>query len=218
MSVAARDASRDFAEVPAMSRGLRFVLPPSTWVVSLLLLPFAIVPCAAWAQDEPRPKLDRAQLVAAAREIMQAQTYCALITIDETGRPQARTMNPFPPEEDMTVWFATNTRSRKVQEMRKDPQVVLYYADHSKATGYVALSGRAVLVDDMKEILKRKRAYWDSAFPGLKNLVLIKVMPERLDVLNYGKGALGDEVTWRTPSIELGTGEPKKAGPGEAKP
>jgi general stress protein 26 len=53
-------------------------------------------------------------------------------------------MNPFPPEEDMTVWVATNTNNRKVQEIRNDPRVCLYYADHSKATGYVALSGNAV--------------------------------------------------------------------------
>jgi general stress protein 26 len=156
------------------------------------------------AADESRPTLDRAQLIAAAREIMVGQTYCGLITIDEKGLPQVRTMNPFPPEEDMTVWFATNTRSRKVKEIRHDPRVVLYYANHQTATGYVALAGRAVLVDDMQEILKRKRAYWDRSFPGLKNLILIKVVPERLDVLNYAKGALGDELTWRTPSIELG--------------
>ncbi len=170
-------------------------------VCSLLVLSSAIVA----AQDKPQPVPDRAKLIAAARELMGAQTYCALITLDETGRPQVRTMNPFPPEEDMTVWFATNTRSRKVQEMRRDPRVCLYYADHSKATGYVALSGRAVLIEDMNEILKRKRAYWDQAFPGLKNLVLIKVVPEKLDVLNYKAGALNDTVTWRTPSIELGT-------------
>jgi general stress protein 26 len=112
-------------------------------------------------------------------------------------------MNPFPPEEDMTVWFATNTRSRKVREIRRDPRVTLYYADHAKAIGYVTLAGRAVLVEDMQEILKRKRAYWDQAFPGLKNLVLIKVVPERLDVLNYKAGTQADPETWRTPSIEL---------------
>ncbi len=144
-------------------------------------------PVAQEKEKQP-PALDRAALIAAAREIMTAQTYCALITIDETGRPQVRTMNPFPPDEDMTVWFATNTRSLKVQQMRKDPRVTLYYADHAKATGYVALAGRAELTEDMAEILKRKRAYWDQAFPGLKNLVLIKVVPERLDVLDYKAG------------------------------
>jgi len=142
------------------------------------------IPRAARAQDKQPPAQDCARLIAAAREIMQAQTYCALITLDQTGRPQVRTMNPFPPEEDMTVWIATNTNTRKVQQVRKDPRVCLYYADHSKAIGYVAITGKAVLVDDMNEILKRKRAYWDSAFPGLKNLVLIKVIPEQLDVLN----------------------------------
>jgi general stress protein 26 len=159
---------------------------------------------SAAAQDKPQPAApDRAKVLAAAREIMQAQTYCALITIDESGRPQARTMNPFPPEEDMTVWFATNTRSRKVREMRKDPRVSLYYADHAKATGYVALRGKAVLVEDMQEVLKRKRAYWDSAFPGLKNIVLIKVVPERIEVLNYKAGFVNDPVTWQTPAIDL---------------
>ncbi len=194
----------------------RLILAPSSFLLSCLSLAGLALPGPARA-EEPRPKLDRAQLVAAAREIMAAQTYCALVTLDETGRPQARTMNPFPPEEDMTVWFATNTRSRKVEEMRKDPRVLLYYSDHSKAIGYVALSGRAVLVADKKEILKRKRAYWDQAFPGLENLVLIKVVPERLDVLNYAKGALGDEVTWRTPSIELGAGEKEPGAVGSEK-
>ncbi len=170
-------------------------------VLSLALFGSLAAPLRA---AEERPKLDRKQLIEAAREIMAGQTYCGLVTLDEAGRPQVRTMNPFPPEEDMTVWIATSTRTRKAQEIRKDPRVVLYYANHKEATGYVALSGRAVLVDDMQEILKRKRAYWDQAFPGLKNLVLIKVVPERLDVLNYAKGALGDEVTWRTPSLDLG--------------
>jgi general stress protein 26 len=165
----------------------------------------------AVAQEKPSsPADERARLVAAAREIMAAQTYCALVTIDETGRPQVRTMNPFPPEDDMTVWFATNTRSRKVREMRRDPRVALYYSDHAKAIGYVQITGRAVLVDDRQEILKRKRAYWDQAFPGLQNLVLVKVVPERLDVLNYTAGMQADPETWRTPSIELGPGS---AGP-----
>jgi hypothetical protein len=33
--------------------------------------------------------------------------------------------------------------------------------------------------------------------------VLIKVIPEHIDVLNYKSGALADSVTWRTPSVEF---------------
>jgi hypothetical protein len=55
----------------------------------------------------------------------------------------------------------------------------------------------------MKEILARKRAYWDAAFPGLKNLVLIKVVPERIEVINYKHGLNNDPQTFRAPSILL---------------
>jgi hypothetical protein len=73
----------------------------------------------------------------------------------------------------------------------------------TKADGYVSITGRAVLVDDRQETLKRKRAYWDQAFPGLKNLVLIKVMPERLEVVNYKQGLGADPETFRATSIPM---------------
>jgi hypothetical protein len=73
--------------------------------VFLFLLSGLLSPPPAAAQAaEPASPSDRAKLVAAARGIMQAQNYCALITIGEKGQPEARTMNPFPPEEDLTVW------------------------------------------------------------------------------------------------------------------
>jgi general stress protein 26 len=40
-------------------------------------------------------------------------------------------VNRFPPEEDMTVWIATSTLTRKVQQIRRDPRVTLYYANHA---------------------------------------------------------------------------------------
>ena len=44
-------------------------------------------------------------------------------------------LNPFPIEQDMTVWIATNTKTRKVQQIRRDPRVCLCYADHKNAKG-----------------------------------------------------------------------------------
>jgi len=142
-------------------------------------------------------------MIAAAREIMAGQTYCALITQDAQGRPQIRTMNPFPPEDDMTVWMATNSRSRKAQEIRSNPQVCLYYANHKEATGTVVIHGEAFLVDEMEEKLKRKRAYWDQSFPDWKYLLLIKVVAREVEVLNYRCSFLNDPVTWRIPVMEM---------------
>lgn len=98
----------------------------------------------------------REALLAAARAIMDAARYCAVITTDKAGRPQARTVDPFPPDTDMVVWFATNPKSRKVAELRRDPRVTLHYFDsRSPQLGYVTLLGRARLVDDPAEKQKR---------------------------------------------------------------
>ncbi|HUI09342.1 MAG TPA: pyridoxamine 5'-phosphate oxidase family protein [Bacteroidota bacterium] len=168
---------------------------------TFLLIALASATCAAQSTHPAMTRRD--SVVAAAREIMGMQKYCALITLDSLGRPHARTMNPFPPEDDMTVWIATNSRSRKVAEIRKNPAVCLYYADHNQAVGCVSITGKAVLVDDQAEKLKRKREYWTQAFPDWKYLVLIKVVPETMDVLNYRMGMLNDPVTWKTPSVNL---------------
>jgi general stress protein 26 len=175
--------------------------------VTRVLLAAALAPLSPARAEEKKPEgPDRPAMIAAARELIGSQTYCALITLDETGRPQVRTMNPFPPEEDMSVYMATSTRTLKYRQIQRDPRVTLYYSDHMKGNGYVALSGRALLIDDPAEIQKRKRAYWDKSFdPGLKNLVLIKVVPERLELVVYNKPGLEqDKSTWRPPTIEFG--------------
>ncbi|OGU26552.1 MAG: hypothetical protein A2X66_09845 [Ignavibacteria bacterium GWA2_54_16] len=114
-------------------------------------------------------------------------------------------MNPFPPEGDMTIWMATNSRSRKADEIRGNPTVSLYYADHARATGYVNITGKAYLVDDMQEKLNRKREYWKQAFPDWKYLLLIKVIPENIEVVNYRRGLAGEEPTWKAPALEMNT-------------
>src|SRR5512145_2021918 len=72
-------------------------------------------------------------LMVAAREIINETHYCALVTIDSTGQPQVRTMNPFPLKDEFIIWFATSRDSRKVREIRNNPKVCVYYADHVNA-------------------------------------------------------------------------------------
>jgi len=169
----------------------------------LLFFIFLSVAPGSFAQDAKETQYKPDSLIAAAREIISLQKYCALATIDSTDRPNVRTMNPFPPENDMTIWIATNSRSRKANDIRHNPAVCVYYADHSRATGYVSIRGKAYLVDDMQEKLKRKREYWTQAFPDWKFLVLIKVVPEKIEVINYRRGIVGDSDTWKVPTVEF---------------
>jgi general stress protein 26 len=152
---------------------------------------------------QPMSEVNRDSVLVAAREIIGSQKYCALITVDSSGAPQVRTMNPFPPDDSMFVWMATNSRSRKVQQIRKNPHVALFYGDLKEPIGYVSITGTAILVDDMQEKLKRKRKYWDEAFEDWRYLILIKIIPERLEVINYHRGMVNENMTWRTPSVRL---------------
>jgi general stress protein 26 len=166
------------------------------------LLFWAVTPSCFTQVAKPH-QIQSDSLIAAAREIIGLQNYCALVTLDSTGRPNVRTMNPFPPEADMTIWIATNSRSRKANDIRHNPTVSLYYADHGRATGYVSILGKAYLVDDMNEKLKRKREYWTQAFPDWKYLVLIKVVPEKMEVINYRHGFVNDSLTWKPPTVNF---------------
>ncbi len=154
------------------------------------------------SQESPKPA-DRDSLIAAAREIMSLQTYCGLVTVDSTGQPHARTMNPFPPEDDMTVWMATSTDSRKAREISRDPRVCLYYADHGTAIGNVNIVGKATLVNDPEVIRMKWREYWAQSFPDRSKLVLIRVVPEKIEVLNYKRGFHNDPRTFQVPVAEF---------------
>jgi general stress protein 26 len=148
--------------------------------------------------------IPRDTLLQAAHEIMASMHYCALVTIDSTGKPQVRTMNPFPQSNEKVVWFATSRKSRKVSDIKKNPNVCVYYADHINAKGYVSLTGTAVVIDDKELLIQMKRSYWEGIPDWQNRFVLIKITPKTLDVTNYAHGVSGDAETSRAPRIEIG--------------
>jgi general stress protein 26 len=112
-------------------------------------------------------------------------------------------MEPFPPEDDMTIWFGTKRTSRKVEEIRHDSRVTLYYAD-CLGNGYLTITGTAEIVDDPDEKTRRWNQNWETFYPDReKDYILIKVMPDQLDLLSMKHGIMGDEETWRIPTIDF---------------
>ena len=163
-------------------------------LVALALL--AGLPRPAAAQT-PVP---RDSVLAAARAIMEAARFCALVTLDAEGAPRARTMDPFPPGDDMTVWLGTNRHSRKVAEIERDGRVALYYAAPDES-GYVSVLGRARLVDDEAEKAARWKPEWEAFYPDrASDYLLVEVIPERIEVVDYARGLVGAPGTWEPPS------------------
>jgi general stress protein 26 len=144
---------------------------------------------------------NRDTIILGAREIIKETTYCALATIDSTGQPQIRTMNPFPANNELITWFATSRTSRKVREIKSNPKVCVYYADHISAKGYVAITGTAEVIDDKELLLKMKRDYWNGIPNWQNKIVLIKIVPKTMEVINYKHGLNNDPNTFKAPSI-----------------
>jgi general stress protein 26 len=134
---------------------------------------------------------------------MTSTRYCALITTDRTGWAHARTMDAFAPEKNMVVWLATNPRSRKVAEIRRHPTVTLYYFDR-ESQAYVTLYGRAQLVNDSAEKAKHWKEDWKAFYPDRdKSYLLIKVTPERLEIVDVKKGIVSESPAWQPPSVRF---------------
>jgi general stress protein 26 len=132
---------------------------------------------------------------------MKEAGLCTLITLDEEGWPRARTMDPFFPEEDLTVWFGTNPKSRKVEQIKNDPRVTLYYFDQS-TVGYVMIQGTAQLVNDKDAKGKYWKDNWNAFYPdNEENYLLIKVTPNKLELVSYKHGIEGDPIYWTPPII-----------------
>lgn len=165
----------------------------------LLILLLTIVASKLFAQTE----VNRDTMLVAARELIQETTYCGLVTIDYNGQPQVRTMNPFPVKDDMVIWFATSRSSRKVGEIKVNPKVAVYFADHNTAKGYVNISGKAEVIDDKELLQIMKRNYWND-IPNWQDIfVLIKIVPEKMEVINYKHGLNNDPQTFKALSVDF---------------
>jgi general stress protein 26 len=112
-------------------------------------------------------------------------------------------MNPFPANDELITWFATSRTSRKVREIKMNPKVCVYYANHITAKGYVNITGNAQVIDDKELLLKMKRDYWSSIPDWQNKFVLIKVIPKTLEVINYKHGLNNNPDTFKAPVMSF---------------
>jgi general stress protein 26 len=171
----------------------RSIFGHAGWLTGRTVLILA-VPTVVWAGSMAQQAGASAEsLIQAAREEMVGARYCFLITLDDLGQPQARLMDAFEPEADMTVWMATDARTRKVRQLRHDPRATLaYYA--GGGNGYVTLIGRVRLVDDAEERQQRWKSGWEAFYadgPTDDAYLLLKFTPMRIELMNISRG-IGD--------------------------
>lgn len=174
-------------------------------LIKHLIFSIILLPLYLFAQEINQKDSIRTKNISIAKEIMNGADNCTLITLDNEGRPRARTMDPFTPEEDLTVWFGTNPKSRKVDQIKNDPRVTLYYYDRS-AVGYVMIQGTAELVNNKAAKKQYWKERWTAFYPDNdENYLLIKVSPNQLELVSYKHGVEGDSIHWTPPIIDFDT-------------
>jgi general stress protein 26 len=145
----------------------------------------------------------RQKFFSAAREIMAHAHFCTLISMDEADHPVGRIVEPFEPDSNLVVWIGTNSLSRKVQQIKKNPVITLFYFDPS-SYAYVSIQGKAELKNDSASVNLYWKDEWLPFYPNNREYyLLIKFTPTFLEILSPEQGFSGDRMTWRTPSLKL---------------
>ena len=117
----------------------------------------------------PVPRVTEAdilQFLAAARETIAAVPICWLATRSLEGGTNARAVNSSagsPGSDEWTRRFLVRRSSRKVLEMQAAPAVTLAYQQPS-GERYVALGGRATIIEDVAEMRTMWRSELDADF------------------------------------------------------
>jgi general stress protein 26 len=163
-----------------------------------------LVLTAAAVIDAQAPPRDT--VLKAAREVIGAARYATLSSVDELGGYlYSRVVDPFPPEGNFTIWIGTNAESRKVQQLTRNPRVVLLYFDAPRQH-YVSIMGSATVVRDPKEKLRRFKPEWKAFYKNGSegdDYVLLRVSPSQLEIVAESLGMKNDPATWRPVSVYL---------------
>ena len=138
----------------------------------------------------PVPKVtetDVLRFLAAARDTIAAVPVCWLATRSLEGGTNARAVNASagpPGSDEWTRRLLVRKSSRKVAEMQAAPLVTLAF-QHPSGDRYIALGGRATIVDDVAKM----RTMWSSELdrhfpPGFAdaNMIVIQVDVDRIEV------------------------------------
>lgn len=122
---------------------------------------------------------------------------------DEHTRPMA-TMEV---EDDGTLWFFTDVRSVKVDEISREREVHLTYA-HPGKESYLDVWGTASVTTDRQQIKDKWSPIVKAWFPDGEddpNLSLLKVKPTQV---YYWDAALGSMIEFFKMAVAAATGKP----------
>lgn len=150
---------------------------------------------------------DEAKIIAAAKAVIDEDYIATLITIDGDGVPRARSVGVWAPDNDLVLWIGTRRTSRKLGQIRNNPNATIHFA-HDDVTGghanayYASFMGTATVHTDDATVQLRapEEKYRRSQWPNFPHdYAAIKFETKWLEV--YGKGIQGKADNWQPQAV-----------------
>jgi len=136
------------------------------------------------------PPAKSEQLLEVTRHILDAAEFCFLITRGNKGALNARLMQHFGPDGDLTIWFGASPRSRKVREIKRGSPVTVTF-EYADEGAYVTLLGKAAI----ETAPETRCRYWRDSFsafwpdgPEGDDYVVIRFSASRIEVMAIDQG------------------------------
>ncbi len=141
------------------------------------------------------------------KKLVEEIRVCMFITNNSSDNEHTRPMATVETEDDGTLWFFTDIRSIKVDEVSKDREVHLIYS-HPGKDSYLDVWGTAKVVTDKQQIKDKWSPYIKAWFPnGVDdpNIALLKVAPGET---RYWDSETGKMIQFLKIAVAAVTGKP----------
>jgi general stress protein 26 len=148
-------------------------------------------------------------------KLVKEINVCMFIT-NNSEHAHTRPMATIETEENGTLWFFTDIRSIKVEEVEKEHNVHLVYA-HPGKESYLDVWGLATVVTDKQQVKDKWSPIVKAWFPGGVddlNLALLKVTPNNC---YYWDAETGKMLQFFKMAVGAATGKPQLADAAQGK-
>jgi general stress protein 26 len=126
--------------------------------------------------------MNQSELKNSCLNIIKNAPFVVLSTINEDGFPESRAMLNLKVEDGFTIWFTTNTSSRKIQQIKNNKKASAYFTLHQEWKG-VTIEGELEIIEDMETKKKIWQPGWEMYYPkGVEDPdnAIVKLNPKKV--------------------------------------
>ena len=103
--------------------------------------------------------MDKEEAITQGLKLVEKLNFCMLGTNGEDGFPNIKGMMNLRHEGLRKIWFSTNTSSRRIQQLKNDNRVCVYYVDEKSFQGLMLVG----TVEISQDIESRKMLWSEGA-------------------------------------------------------